>query len=176
MGRFVSICLITFIVVMCGCDRDEIIISSMYIEDIHIQASKIEQEFREKAFPFHGNSEYYAITVFIKSSLGGCRSYHSTRLFPNSDVDNVMLGLVTEPPGISQSTIWTPGDTIRLEITEKEPKWDGSFYCPSDFYYWYQAISIGFCIPGQYTIDVNKNIYTFTIDGTDGTVRIHETS
>ena len=176
MGRIVSICLLTFIVVMGGCDRDEVIISSMYIEDIQIQASKIEQEFKESVGPFHGNSEYYAVTVFIQSSLGGCRSYHRTRLFSNSDVDKIPLGLVTEPPGVSGSTYWAPGDTIRLEITESEPKWDGSFHCTDDFYYWYQAISVGFCIPGEYIIDVNNNRYTFTIDGSDGTVRIHETS
>lgn len=176
MGRFVFIYLLTFIVVMCGCNRDdEIIISSMIIEDIQIHTSKIDQEFKERAGPFNGNPENYAVTIFIQSSLGGCRSYHKTRLFPNFDSDEIPLGLVTTT-GVSGSTYWAPGETIRLEITESEPKSDGSFSCSDDFYYWYQAISIGFCIPGQYTLDVNKNIYTFTIDGSDGTVRIHETS
>lgn len=112
----------------------------------------------------------------MQSSLGGCRGYHQTRLFSNSNEDEILLGLVTLPPEVSTSKIWTPGDTIKLEITESEPEWDGSFDCSDDFYYWYQAISIGFCIPGQYTIDVNNNIYTFTILGPDGRVRIHETS
>lgn len=67
MGRFVYICLLTFIVVMCGCDRDEYIISTMYIEDIQIHASKIEQEFKNRKGPFHGNPEYYTVTVLCKA-------------------------------------------------------------------------------------------------------------
>lgn len=181
MKLYTSIYLLTLIVVMSGCgENDDVIISPMAIGDIQIHVSNIDEDIRgiNPHYTPSGrdsdnmNPDFYAVHVLVSSNLGGCRRYHRTRLFSNSHDNEIKAGLVTWHGSIPW--IWKQDDTIILEITESEPVPDGSFDCTADFYYWYQAIFIGFCIPSEYTIVVNGNRYIFHINESDGTVRIQD--
>ena len=183
MKQFTFFCLFTFVVIIIGCDRDSgVMISPMGIDNFQIHVSEIDNEikevtkYNERLEKYDANfvdmsPKYYAVTVLVRSDLGGCRSYKQTRLFHNTRENEIMTGSIIWE-GYSPWT-WTPGNIIILEITESEPIPDGSFDCPTDVYYWNQAIFIGFCIPGEYTIDVNKIRKTFTINELDGTVHIN---
>lgn len=166
---------------MSGCDRDEGVITPMWIRDIQIHVSDIDTEIKEitmynERLELYGsdfvgmNPKYYAVTILVYSGYGGCTSYHQTRLFQNSDENEVDIGLIT---GHNEPWIWQPHDTIILKITQSEPKPDGSFDCPAISYDFFQAIFIGFCIPGEYTLLLNSDKLTFTINASDGTVHIH---
>ena len=180
MKQFTFICILTFIVVMLGCDRDrdELIISYMPV-DFQIHISDIDKELKEiTRFHEHSggqhvdiNPKYYAVTILVRGLLGGCLGYHQTRIFYNSNNNEIEADLSTWRNTLHT---WMPGDTLRIEITESEPKPDGSFDCPTYVYDWYQAIFIGFFVPGEYTIVINDLSETFTIDASRETTPIHQ--
>ena len=164
MKPFAFFCIFTFVVFIFGCDRDNgVIISPMAINDFQIHVSEIDEEIKEvtmfnERLEQYGENfvdmppKYYAVTILVRSALGGCRGYKQTRLFYNTHENEITTGSVIWHGNIPWT--WDPGSNIILEITESEPIPDGSFDCTDDFYYWHQAIFIGFCIPGEYTIDV----------------------
>ncbi len=176
-------CLFTCVVIIFGCDRDRgVIISPLPIDNVQIHAAEIDKEIYEinmlndqlerSGEDLEGIApKYYAVTVLVRSSLGGCRGYEQTRLFRNSNEIEIKDGLIYWEGNFPWT--WVSGDTIKLELTESEPIPDGSFDCTDDFYYWHQAIFVGFCKPDEYTIDVNDFRKTFTISESDGTVRIN---
>ena len=187
MKQLTYICLLTIAVGISGCDRrDELIISNMVIHDFQIHVSDIDEEIKEIT-RFHDrverygaafvdtNVKYYAVSILVSSGLGGCLRYDRTRMFYNIDKNEIEIDLsnLLTWHGNTPNT-WVPGGTLRIEITESEPKPDGSFDCTDDYYDWYQTIFIGFCVPGEYTIVVNNERKTFMINGSDGTVHIHD--
>ncbi len=176
-------CLFTCVVIIFGCDRDRgVVISPMPIENVQIHAAEIDKEIYKLNMLYEElelseedlvdiDPKYYVVTVLVRSSLGGCRGYEHTRLFRNSNEIEIKDGLISWRGDFPWT--WVSGDTIKIEVTESEPIPDGSFFCTDDLYDWQQAIFIGFCVPGEYTIVVNDYRKTFTISELDGTVRIN---
>ena len=180
MKQFTFVCLLTIVVGMSGCDRDESIISNMPIYDFQIHVSDIDEEIKELTgyhervkkygVGFVDINKYYAVNILVSSNLGGCRRYDQTRIFHN-ETETDLLNLSTWHQG-HPPNVWRPGDTLRIEITESESTSDGA--CPTIVYDWYQTIFIGFCVPGEYTIVANGRRKAFTINGSDGTVHIRD--
>ena len=158
MKKYTILILIAVFFLSYGCDRDDIEISEMGIHDVQIHVSDINKELTEIRMLGEERDKYFAVTALVRSDLGGCRSYHDTQLFKNGNKIDYSTDFI----------FWNPGETIRIDIYESEPT-GYDFDCTDDFYYFYQAIFVGFCVHGEYTIVVNNYQKKFTITET-GTI------
>ena len=62
--------------------------------------------------------------------------------------------------------IWADGDTIEIEVfmNAYEYESNGDLVCPAISYRYREAIFVGFCSPGEYTLKVNDTEKKFTVD------------
>ncbi len=144
----------------------------IHIADIDKELKEITRFYEHSGVQYDDmNPKYYAVTILVNGVLGGCLGHHQTRIFYNNNENEIEADLSTWE---GAPHTWVPGDTLRIEITQSEPKPDGSFYCTADVYEWYQAIFIGFFVQGEYTVVINDQSKTFTIDTSSETTPNHK--
>ena len=120
-----------------GCTRE--IIELMPIKDVEIHTSEID---------LPDAPDVFAISVLVTGTL-------SDNCIENYEIDYDMM------PGVfARIPIYSDGDTISIEI--KQTITVGSL-CDIASPYYIDIIFLGYCEPGEYTIDVNGYTQTFSI-------------
>ncbi len=66
-------------------------------------------------------------------------------------------------PFTERGYIWKDGDTIEIEVFVNEYEEEVGD-CPTVSYIYREAIFVGFCSPGEYTLRVNDTEKKFTVD------------
>ena len=121
-----------------GCNRE--IIELMPIKDVEIYTAEID---------LPDAPDVFAISVLVTGTL-------SDNCIENYEIDHdIMPGVFARIP------IYSDGDTISIEI--KQTITVGSVACDIASPYYIDMIFLGYCEPGEYTIDVNGYTETFSV-------------
>ena len=121
-----------------GCDRE--IIELMPIKDVEIHTAEID---------LSDAPDVFAISVLVTGTL-------SDNCIENYEIDHDIV-----PSVFARIPIYSDGDTISIEI--KQTITVGWVSCDIASPYYIDIIFLGFCEPGEYTIDVNGYTETFRV-------------
>ena len=92
--------------------------------------------------------DVFAISVLVMSAL------------PDKCIEDYQKNY-TKPHVFDFYPLYENGDTIQIEITQTVSV--GRVACDLASPYYHDVIFIGFCKPGEYTLDVNGNIKKFQV-------------
>ena len=123
-----------------GCNRE--ITELMPIRDIEIYATSID---------LPDAPDVFAISVLITGTL-------EDKCIENVDIDYDMM-----PHVFDRYPIYSDGDTIFIEVKQTITV-SGNVICDNASPYYIDIIFLGFCKPGEYTIDVNGYTETFSVE------------
>ena len=121
-----------------GCTRE--IIELMPIRDVEIYTTAID---------LPDAPDVFAISVLVTGTL-------SDQCIENYEIDYDVM-----PHVFDRYPIYSGGDTIFLEIEQTVTV--GWVSCDIASPYYIEMIFLGFCEPGEYTIDVNGYTETFSV-------------
>ena len=121
-----------------GCTRE--ITELMPIKDVEIYTAAID---------LPDAPDVFAISVLVTGTL-------SDKCIENYEIDHDMM-----PHVFDRYPIYSDGDTISIEI--KQTITEGWVSCDIASPYYIDMIFLGFCEPGEYTIDVNGYTETFSV-------------
>lgn len=129
-----------------GCDRDgDLIISPAEVENIEIYVSETGRK--------QGEQQLFPVVAIVRLSFpDSCSSYHDTE-YP------MEYSTLRQDSAHSYIPIRHDGDTIEFKITASD--FQGT--CFTAVYFYDEAIFIGLCFPGDYTLRVNDREQTFTV-------------
>lgn len=142
----------------CGQDSDEVI-SDAGVESAEIYVSETAKEMTLVS----GDGKRYIQKVFpvvaiVKLSFGdGCSSYHNTEYPLEGSTGSI--GLPTN--GDSNIFGWQDRSIIVIKITQSN--YVGPDACTDAVHYYEEAIFIGLCLPGDYTLKINNIEKRFTV-------------
>ena len=123
-----------------GCHRE--ITELMSIRDVEIYATAIDLPYAPDVF---------AISVLVTGTLS------SDNCIENYEIDHGIM-----PRVFDRSPIYSDGNTISIEI--KGTVMGGNVQCTPASPYYIDIIFLGYCEPGEYTIDVNGYTETFRVE------------
>jgi len=121
-----------------GCTRE--VIELMPIRDVEILTTAID---------LPDAPDVFAISVLVTGTLTG-------ECIENYEIDHDIM-----PSVFARIPIYSDGDTIFLEI--KQTVTVGPVSCDIASPYYIDIIFLGYCEPGEYTIDVNGYTETFSV-------------
>ena len=120
-----------------GCGFDEENIEELEIEHIEIAARKIK------------TTNYFAVNVVVIAVLpDGCHEHKKT-YYPKRDSG-----------GINGHSLWRKGDVIEIKMTGYALR---SAHCTDAVEFYRESIFIGYCLPGDYVVNVNGNRKIFRV-------------
>lgn len=123
-----------------GCTRE--IIELMPIKDVEICTREIDT-------PDEYNPDVFAISVLVTGTL-------EDKCIENYEIDYDIM-----PHVFDRYPIYSDGDTIFIEV--KQTVTVGNGICDLASLYYIDIIFLGYCKPGEYTIDVNGYTETFRV-------------
>lgn len=136
---------ITILIAAClgGCGE----ISDMHIEDVDIIVAETHKEASD--LTGHSSVPLFSVTVWILGVAGPttCYGHHETDYLQRDDY--------------AGHPIYRNGDTIHISISASGPA--GPAICGDAVTFHEEAIFIGFCVPGEYTLRVNDFTKTFFV-------------
>lgn len=121
-----------------GCTQE--IVELMPIRDVEIYT---------KAIDLPDAPNVFAISVLVTGTL-------SDKCIENYEIDYGIM-----PHVFDRYPIYSGGDTVFLEIEQTVTV--GWVSCDNASPYYIETIFLGFCEPGEYTIDVNGYTETFSV-------------
>lgn len=141
---------ITILIAAClgGCGE----ISDMHISDMHIEyVDIIVAETHKEVSDLTGSRSMplFSVTVRVYGVAGPttCYGHHKTDYLHRDDY--------------AGQPLYRDGDTIHISISASGPA--GSAVCGDAVSMHKEAIFVGFCVPGDYTLHVNHFIKTFRV-------------
>lgn len=122
-----------------GCNRE--IVELMPIRDVEIYATAIDLPYAPDVF---------AISVLVTGTL------------EDKCIENYEIEYDIMPHVFDRYPIYSDGDTIFIEV--KQTVTVGNVICDLASPYYIDIIFLGYCEPGEYTIDVNGYTETFNVE------------